>query len=232
MPSNDRTEVLKVLKKNERHHRNGVGTPRVCGVSHQASSTVSSSTASANNDWKHWVVMQGSEKVAVDDVREVGKTIGVQLKGASENMFSVLARKGTTKQAASGQTQGGGSETKLQSCDDIICSTLWGNSPHAFSFRPSVGASGGLLTLWDSSEVEVWSSESYENVLWCHGRFVRSGEEFYLANVYAPCDSGAKQVLWNSISVKIQALGRSRVCVCGDFNAVRSIDERRSVRDG
>ncbi|XP_045801716.1 uncharacterized protein LOC123895416 [Trifolium pratense] len=95
-----------------------------------------------------------------------------------------------------------------------------------------MGASGGLLTLWDSAEVEVWSSESSEYVLWCHGRFVRSGEEFYLANVYAPCDAGAKQVLWDSLSIKIQALGRSRVCVCGDFNAVRSVDERLSVRDG
>ncbi|PNX87340.1 cytochrome p450, partial [Trifolium pratense] len=98
-------------------------------------------------------------------------------------------------------------ETKLQSCDDFICSTLWGNSSYAFSYRPSVGASGGLLTLWDSAEVEVWSSESSEYVLWCHGRFVRSGEEFYLANVYAPCDSWAKQALWDSLSVKIQALG-------------------------
>ncbi|PNX62959.1 cysteine-rich receptor-like protein kinase, partial [Trifolium pratense] len=112
------------------------------------------------------------------------------------------------------------------------CSTLWGNSPHGFSYRPSVGASGGLLTLWDTTEVQVWSSESFENVLWCHGLFVRSGEEFYLANVYAPCDSRAKQVLWDSLSVKIQALGRSRVCVCGDFNAVRSVDERRSANDG
>ncbi|GAU13014.1 hypothetical protein TSUD_173140 [Trifolium subterraneum] len=54
------------------------------------------------------------------------------------------------------------------------------------------GASGGLLTLWDSSEVEVWSSESHEHVLWSHGRFTRIGEEFSVANVYAPCNPGAK----------------------------------------
>ncbi|CAJ2633139.1 exodeoxyribonuclease-like [Trifolium pratense] len=121
-------------------------------------------------------------------------------------------------------------ETKLQSCDVFLCSTLWGSLPHAFSFRPSVGASGGLLTLWDTSEVEVWSTESREHVLWCRGRFVKSGEEFLLANVYAPCDDGAKQVLWASLSTQIQASGRERVCVCGDFNTVRHVDERRSVR--
>ncbi|GAU10772.1 hypothetical protein TSUD_424810, partial [Trifolium subterraneum] len=91
------------------------------------------------------------------------------------------------------------------------------------------GASGVLLTLWDSSEVEVWESKSYEYVLWCYGRFIKSGEEFSVANVYAPCDPGAKQEQWDSLSTRIQALGRSRVCVCGDFNAVRSIEERRSV---
>jgi exonuclease III len=48
-------------------------------------------------------------------------------------------------------------ETKLQSCDASLSLALWGNSPHAFSYRSSVGASGGLLTLWDSSKVEVWS---------------------------------------------------------------------------
>ncbi|PNX63872.1 cytochrome p450, partial [Trifolium pratense] len=81
-----------------------------------------------------------------------------------------------------------------------MCSALWGSSQHAFSYRPSVGASGGLLTLWDTSEVEVWTSETSNHVLWCRGRFVKSGDEFLLANVYAPCDDGAKQGLWDSLS--------------------------------
>ncbi|GAU19481.1 hypothetical protein TSUD_77250 [Trifolium subterraneum] len=121
-------------------------------------------------------------------------------------------------------------ETKLFTCDDFLCTTLWGNSPHSFSYRPSVGASGGLLTLWDSAEVEVWSTESREHVLWCHGRLTKSGEEFYVANVYAPCDDGAKEGLWGSLTTRIQSLGRRSVCVCGDFNAVKHVDERRSSR--
>ncbi|GAU17467.1 hypothetical protein TSUD_340100 [Trifolium subterraneum] len=120
-------------------------------------------------------------------------------------------------------------ESKLQSCDVITGASIWGKSPHDFSFCPSVGASGGLLTLWDTDEVDVWASDSNEHVLWCHGRFLKSGEEFSVANVYAPCDIGAKQELWDSLSSRIQLLGRARVCVCGDFNAVRSFEERRSV---
>jgi exonuclease III len=123
-------------------------------------------------------------------------------------------------------------ETKLHLCDDFLCSSLWGNSPHAFSFRPSIGASGGLLTIWDTTEVEVWSSVSRDHVLWCHGRFLSSGEEFHVANVYGPCDSAAKQGLWDSLSLRLQSLGGKRVCVCGDFNAVRCVDERQSLRVG
>ncbi|GAU35827.1 hypothetical protein TSUD_56330 [Trifolium subterraneum] len=94
------------------------------------------------------------------------------------------------------------------------------------------GASGGLLTLWDTMAVEVWPSTSREHILWCHDRFLKSSEEFYLVNVYAPCDAGAKQTLWNSLSGRIQLLNGERVCVCGDFNAVRRIEERRPLRTG
>jgi hypothetical protein len=38
-------------------------------------------------------------------------------------------------------------------CDDFFCASLWGSSPHAYSYRPSVGASGGLLVVWDTVEL-------------------------------------------------------------------------------
>jgi exonuclease III len=38
-------------------------------------------------------------------------------------------------------------ETKLQACDVSLCTAVWGSSPFGFSFRPSSGASGGLLTI-------------------------------------------------------------------------------------
>ncbi|PNX98928.1 cysteine-rich receptor-like protein kinase, partial [Trifolium pratense] len=70
-----------------------------------------------------------------------------------------------------------------------------GSTSHGFSYRLSVGASRGILTLWDSSEVEVWSTESR-------------------AHVYAPCDDVAKQELWDSLSIRIQLVGK-RVCLWG-----------------
>ncbi|MCH79282.1 cysteine-rich receptor-like protein kinase [Trifolium medium] len=236
LPSEDRREVLKILKKNASRYAEKTIANQSGEVRHHGSSDEASSSNSVNNDWQNWVVMHGNESTAAADVRGIGEVLGLHCNVNNKNMFSALSRAGKGKMASKDVAQGEKNplivclqETKLQSCDNFLCSTLWGGTPHAFSFRPSVGASGGLLTLWDTTEVEVWSSTSCEYVLWCHGRFLKSGEEFFIANVYAPCALGAKRALWDSLSGKILSLDGRRVCVCGDFNAVRSVEERRST---
>lgn len=82
------------------------------------------------------------------------------------------------------------------------------------------GPRGGLLTVWDRSEVGVWSSVRQEHVLQIHGRFIRTNEEFYLFNVYAPCGIREEQELWASLSGRLQLLRGQKVCACGNFNAV------------
>jgi len=80
--------------------------------------------------------------------------------------------------------------------------------------------------MWDCSVVEVWSTVSFEHVVLIHGRFIQSNEEFYLANVYAPCDNGAKQILWGRLTTQLQRLVGKKVRVCGDFIDVWYVEER------
>jgi len=54
-----------------------------------------------------------------------------------------------------------------------------------FSYQPSIGASGGMITLWNRNEVEVWLSFNMEHVLGVQGRFLKICEKFTLLNVYA-----------------------------------------------
>jgi exonuclease III len=103
-------------------------------------------------------------------------------------------------------------ETKLSVIDEALCMSLWGFVSHSYFFRPSEGASGGLLTIWDTSLVEVWSSVSIEHALLIHGWFIDSNDEFYVFNIYAPCDNGAKQLLWNSLSEHLQRLVGKIIC--------------------
>lgn len=121
-------------------------------------------------------------------------------------------------------------ETKLQFIDDLLVSSVWGSSSHDYSFSSSVGASRGLVTIWDTSEVEVWFSARGQHFLMIHGRFVKSNEVFHLFNVYAPCDRSAQSTLWTSLAGRLLSLSGCNVCLCGDFNYVRSSEERCSVR--
>jgi len=50
-----------------------------------------------------------------------------------------------------------------------------------------------------------------------HGRFLASNGEFYVANMYAPCDNVAKQVKWDSLTVRLQLLVGRKVCVFRDI---------------
>ena len=120
-------------------------------------------------------------------------------------------------------------ETKLVSIDVQLSQSLWGGVDVYFTFKPSIGESGVLLSLWDSKEVEVWSSWSFEHVLVITGSFVKTGERFVVFNLYAPCDATRQQVLWVNISNKLLLVADQNVCICGDFNAIRCVKERRSV---
>ena len=47
-------------------------------------------------------------------------------------------------------------ETKLSVFDDAVCKSIWSDINVNYSFQPSRGTSGGLVTLWDCTKVEVW----------------------------------------------------------------------------
>jgi len=118
-------------------------------------------------------------------------------------------------------------ESKLGFVDDFLVKSIWGNATFGFSFQPSVGASGGLVTVWDSSLVDVWSSMIFAHALVIIGRVILTGEIIVVFNVYAPCEPVPKKELWERLVPVILSKGDSCVCVCGDFNSIRSTDERR-----
>ena len=120
-------------------------------------------------------------------------------------------------------------ETKLSGFDFAVCKYLWGDESVDFSFQPTLEASGGIVSMWDTNEVEVWSSISFNHALVILGRFVKTDEHFTVFNVYAPCDSSRQQALWNNLSHRLSSLLNQNVCICGDFDAVRRVEERRSV---
>jgi len=68
-------------------------------------------------------------------------------------------------------------ETKLGMINDQWVKALWGEGMHNFSYQPSVGASGGMVTVWDVSRIDVWTSFSFNHVLAIKGKVILTGEE-------------------------------------------------------
>jgi hypothetical protein len=97
-----------------------------------------------------------------------------------------------------------------------------------YSFKPSVGASGGIVTMWNPKVVEVWSTTCLSSCLIIQGKFYKDDLAFCLANVYAPCDARGRSLLWRELDAKLLQIPLSVWCVLGDFNVIRSRDERVS----
>jgi len=86
----DHKEVLRALQRTHRR-RKGVFEVVKDKVTVNESSSLSGSQASVNNDWTHWLVLHGSDKAKLDDVRGIGKKVGLNFKGDKNNMFDVLS---------------------------------------------------------------------------------------------------------------------------------------------
>jgi hypothetical protein len=108
LPINDRREVLKILQKNARRRKTKGGVARRARpTGSKASAEGANSDSSVNNDWKHWVAMQGSDRAVEADVLEVGKFIGATFEGDKANMFSALSRPGFSTRDTLGVVQVG-----------------------------------------------------------------------------------------------------------------------------
>jgi hypothetical protein len=69
------------------------------------SSSQTGSQASVNNDWTHWLVLQGTDKVRSHDVRGIGEKVGLDYKGDKNNRFDVLSGVGRKKSEGGGEAK-------------------------------------------------------------------------------------------------------------------------------
>ncbi|GJZ24930.1 RNA-directed DNA polymerase, eukaryota [Tanacetum coccineum] len=106
---------------------------------------------------------------------------------------------------------------------DVKC--IWGNSNYQFASSDSVGNSGGILCIW---EVTVFKKDYFtvsNNFIAIYGTWISNNSKVLIVVVYAPQSLALKRVLWEYISSLITRWNGETI-VMGDFNDMRSIDER------
>jgi len=72
----DRLAILKVLKKQKRKIK--VGKVNSNDVSNSTSGSTKNSSSSGGKDWENWVLLHGKPTEVADDVRDIGKVVGVR----------------------------------------------------------------------------------------------------------------------------------------------------------
>lgn len=84
-----------------------------------------------------------------------------------------------------------------------------------------------MITVWNNSLIDVWSSTSFAHVLVITGRIILTGEDIVIINVYAPCDMLAKRSLWERLTSFVTSRVELCLCLCGDLNSVCGMEERK-----
>ncbi|XP_026438519.1 uncharacterized protein LOC113337042 [Papaver somniferum] len=115
-------------------------------------------------------------------------------------------------------------ESKIPTCTN---SDICGSRSMGWTFQPSIGASGGIIIIWNPSIIEVISSLEGQ----C--RFLSSNFYWFLTGVYGPNRVNERKHFWRELHY-IGGLWQIPWVFGGDFNVIRRIEgtttNRRTTR--
>nr|GEZ65843.1 RNA-directed DNA polymerase, eukaryota [Tanacetum cinerariifolium] len=90
----------------------------------------------------------------------------------------------------------------------------------------AVGNSGGILCVWEANVFKKDYATISDNFVAIYGTWLPINSKILFMVIYAPHQACCKRALWEYVS---NLIGRwnGETIILGDFNEVRSIDERR-----
>ena len=116
-------------------------------------------------------------------------------------------------------------ETKLEMITPSLVHSLWRCPYVEWSYVASIGASGGILLMWDRrvvSKVEICQGNF---VAACFFRNVDDGMEWAFARVYCPNRDALRRQLWEELA-ELMCLWEMPWCIGGDFSVTLFQNER------
>ncbi|GKV16331.1 hypothetical protein SLEP1_g26989 [Rubroshorea leprosula] len=90
----------------------------------------------------------------------------------------------------------------------------------------NIGKQLGLVN--DGNAVEIIRRLGRrQRILWNVWFLGKTAIPYFFVNVYSPCDKQGKRALWEKLTELIREQGGGNWCIGGDFNAIRSKEEKR-----
>ena len=119
-------------------------------------------------------------------------------------------------------------ETKFQGLSRITLDRFWGRGSYDFEYVDPTGLSGGLVSVWDKGAFEKELVIKNRNFLMIGGWLKEGNLKVNVINVYGPKSRAQKQLVWQSLK-SIMEHHEGIWIILGDFNTVRSADERKNT---
>ncbi|GJV35595.1 RNA-directed DNA polymerase, eukaryota [Tanacetum coccineum] len=155
----------------------------------------------------------GSILEILEEMITVGQTMGFSMEGCVKDMEKIIG------------TQGELGETKMENISTLDAKYLWGNYCFDHIVSEACGNSGGIICIWDTNMFKKDNHIISDNFVALYGTWIPNNMKLLLISVYAPQVRSSKRLLWNYLSSLI-IRWKGECLVMGDFNEVRSIDER------
>lgn len=115
--------------------------------------------------------------------------------------------------------------------NDLQIRTMWGGTNCGWEARESVCSSGVLITMWNSDKFMCSINWHMDGTVIINGFWGRESVNCYIINVYPPNLLNERKELLDRLAVTINQYSDSRLCVVGDFNAIRYVAERSGVME-
>lgn len=119
-------------------------------------------------------------------------------------------------------------ETKMESITNKTLKSIWNDDQSAHSFSPSLGSSGGILSLWEKNFFVMEHCQTSRNWIALCGKIRDIDFRCCLINIYNSCELEDRAQTWSDIrefrdQMKVPCL------IYGDFNEVTNNYERGSL---
>lgn len=118
-------------------------------------------------------------------------------------------------------------ETKREHFDSFYLKKLCPRNLDRFYFTPSIGAFGGLITIWNSSMFTASLVQANNFVVTVKFDCAMNNNSFHLTNIYGPSSSTEKFgfITW---FMTLDRAEFSEWILAGDFNLYRSQEDRKN----
>ncbi|KEH24139.1 hypothetical protein MTR_7g104745 [Medicago truncatula] len=178
------------------------------------------------------VVGDGPSKNVLDASRiySLQKKDGFSFNVVDQDIVTRLAEL-EVLEVAKDEVTGRANGTKLEVVSNEVCLNIWGGDDCDWSYLPSVGNSGSILSIWRKSKSTILFSCMGEGFVCDCLEWGALKKRCFVVNVYFKCDLAGKRRLWENLALLRNTFGDGVWCCIGDFNFMRYADERRGTNE-